>query len=59
MHDAVVYMYEQPYVLKDAEGNDIIDVTGHSMGGFSSTMALAMDEQEAMEKRVSARFTAD
>lgn len=44
MNDAVQYMYEQPYVLKDSEGNGIIGVTGHSMGGFSSTMALAMDE---------------
>ena len=48
MHDAVAYMYEQPYVLKDASGNGLIGVTGHSMGGFGSTMALAMDEQEAM-----------
>lgn len=47
MHDAVAYMYEQPYVLKDEAGNGIIGVTGHSMGGFGSTMALAMDEQEA------------
>ena len=46
MHDAVAYMYEQPYVLKDEAGNGIIGVTGHSMGGFGSTMALAMDEQE-------------
>ena len=48
MHDAVAYMYEQPYVLKDAAGNGAIGVTGHSMGGFGSTMALAMDEQEFM-----------
>lgn len=48
MHDAVAYMYEQPYVLKDDAGNGIIGVTGHSMGGFGSTMALAMDEQEFM-----------
>ena len=48
MHDAVAYMYEQPYVLKDEAGNGIIGVTGHSMGGFGSSMALAMDEQEAM-----------
>ena len=48
MHDAVAYMYEQPYVLKDENGNGIIGVTGHSMGGFGSTMALAMDEQEFM-----------
>ncbi len=27
-------------------------VTGHSMGGFSSTMALAMDEQQAAESGV-------
>ncbi|MBR3475123.1 MAG: alpha/beta hydrolase [Oscillospiraceae bacterium] len=52
MHDAVAYMYEQPYVLKDADGNGIIGVTGHSMGGFGSTMALAMDEQEFMETGV-------
>ena len=37
MHDAVQYMYEQPYVLKDAAGNGMIGVTGHSMGGFSTT----------------------
>ena len=48
MHDAVAYMYEQPYVLKDEDGNGIIGVTGHSMGGFGTTMAIAMDEQEAM-----------
>ncbi|MCR5546926.1 MAG: alpha/beta fold hydrolase [Lachnospiraceae bacterium] len=46
MNDAVQYMYEQPYVLKDAQGNGIIGVTGHSMGGFSSSMALAMDEAQ-------------
>lgn len=48
MNDAVQYMYEQPYVLKDADGNGIIGVTGHSMGGFSSTVALAFDEQAAL-----------
>ncbi len=44
MYDAVQYMYDQPYVLKDEAGNGIIGVTGHSMGGFSSTMAVVMDE---------------
>ncbi|MBO2516960.1 MAG: hypothetical protein CW338_06770 [Clostridiales bacterium] len=44
MQDAVAYMYEQPYVLKDENGNGIIGVTGHSMGGFSTTLALAFDE---------------
>lgn len=52
MNDAVQYMYEQPYVLKDENGNGILGVTGHSMGGFSSTMALAMDELQAAETGV-------
>ena len=52
MNDAVQYMYEQPYVLKDDAGNGIIGVTGHSMGGFSSTMALALDEVQAAETGV-------
>ena len=43
--DAVNYMYQQPYVLKDEAGNGIIGVTGHSMGGFSSSMAIWYDEQ--------------
>ncbi|MBB6481499.1 alpha/beta hydrolase [Spirochaeta isovalerica] len=45
IYDAVQYMYNQPYVLKDDNGNGIIGVSGHSMGGFSSTMAVVMDEQ--------------
>ena len=49
MHDAVQYMYEQPYVLKDAAGNGMIGVTGHSMGGFSTTVALAFDAMAAAE----------
>jgi len=43
MNDAVNYMYDQPYVLKDEAGNGMIGVTGHSMGGFSTTVALAFD----------------
>ena len=46
MNDAVQYMYEQPYVLKDEAGNGIIGITGHSMGGFSSTIAVANDERD-------------
>ena len=52
MNDAVQYMYDQPYVMKDADGNGLIGVTGHSMGGFSSTMALAMDEMQYAETGV-------
>ena len=52
MNDAVQYMYDQPYVLKDENGNGLIGVTGHSMGGFSSTLALAFDEMQAAESGV-------
>ncbi len=45
LNDAVQYMYEQPYVKKDAAGNGLIAVSGHSMGGYSTTMAMVMDEQ--------------
>lgn len=44
IYDAVTYMYEQDYVLKDEEGNGLIGVSGHSMGGFSSTHAVLLDE---------------
>lgn len=43
--DAAQYMYGQDYVAKDDEGNGLIAVSGHSMGGFSSEMALYYDEQ--------------
>ena len=46
VNDAVQYMYKQPFVLKDDKGNGIIAVSGHSMGGFSSTMAAYYDEQQ-------------
>jgi len=43
--DAAQYMYQQDFVQKDADGNGVIAVSGHSMGGFSSSMALFFDEQ--------------
>lgn len=46
IYDGVQYLYDQPYVLKDEAGNGAIAVSGHSMGGFSSTMAVAYDEQD-------------
>ena len=52
MNDAVQYMYDQPYVLKDENGNGLIGVTGHSMGGFSSTLAMAFDEMQAAQSGV-------
>ena len=45
LNDAVQYVYEQDYVKKDDDGNGLIAVSGHSMGGFSTTMAMVMDEQ--------------
>jgi len=60
MNDAVKYMYDQPYVLKDEKGNGLLGVTGHSMGGFSSTMAVANDEQAFAEsgiRRIRANLT--
>ncbi len=45
--DAVTYMYGQDYVLKDASGNGMIGVSGHSMGGFSSEYAVIFDEMQA------------
>lgn len=46
VHDAVDYMYEQDYVLKDSLGNAMIGVSGHSMGGFSSSFAVVFDEMD-------------
>ncbi len=44
IYDAVQYIYAQPYSLKDAAGNGIIAVAGHSMGGFSANMSMVLDE---------------
>ena len=46
IYDAVQYMYEQEYVLKDENGNGIIAASGHSMGGFSTTNAVIQDEKD-------------
>ncbi|MDR1795769.1 MAG: alpha/beta hydrolase [Erysipelotrichaceae bacterium] len=42
--DAAMYMAAQPYTLKDANGNAYLAVSGHSMGGFSTWVAVYMDE---------------
>lgn len=46
VYDAVQYMYDQDYVLKAANGDGMIGVSGHSMGGFSSTYAVVFDEMD-------------
>jgi hypothetical protein len=52
IYDAVQYMYEQDYVLKDEKGNGMIAVSGHSMGGFSSTHAVMLDESDFEESGI-------
>ncbi len=53
VYDAASYMYNQDYVLKDADGNGMIAVSGHSMGGFSSIYAMLTDELTATATGVS------
>ena len=47
--DAAKYIYDQPYTLKDENGNGYIAVSGHSMGGFSSFIAMYMDEMQSLQ----------
>jgi len=47
--DAAQYMYRQPYTKKDANGNGYIAVSGHSMGGFSSLLAMYFDEIQSLQ----------
>jgi len=44
MFDAATYLYNQDYVLKAADGDGMIGVSGHSMGGFASECAVILDE---------------
>jgi len=43
MWDAVKYVYDQPYTLKDAAGNGMIAASGHSMGAYSTELAVMQD----------------
>lgn len=47
VYDAVQYIYDKDYVLKSSNGDGMIGVSGHSMGGFSSTYAVFFDEIDA------------
>lgn len=49
IYDATEYMYDKDYVLKDSDKNGIIAVSGHSMGGFSTTMAVMTDQEQFKE----------
>ena len=45
VYDAAKWAYDQEWSLKDANGNGMIAVSGHSMGGFSTEVAVYQDEQ--------------
>jgi dienelactone hydrolase len=47
--DASKYIFEQDYTKKDDKGNAYVAVSGHSMGGFSSLVAMYMDELTALQ----------
>jgi len=49
MSDAVNYVYNQPYTLKDEAGNAYIGCSGHSMGGLTTVMAVFFDEMQALQ----------
>lgn len=55
--DAAKYVAQQDYTKKDANGNSYIAVSGHSMGGFSSLVALYMDEMNALQTGVRNIYT--
>lgn len=42
-YDAMEYLYAQDFVLKASDGTGMIGLSGHSMGGFSSEIAVAWD----------------
>ncbi|MCU6763315.1 esterase [uncultured Roseburia sp.] len=48
--DAANYAAQQDYTLKDDNGNAYVAVSGHSMGGFSSLVALYMDEMASLQR---------
>ncbi|TXK83988.1 S9 family peptidase [Paenibacillus sp. N3.4] len=47
--DAAKYIYQQNYTKKDDKGNAYVAVSGHSMGGFSSIMAMYYDELNSLK----------
>ncbi|SBV91413.1 Conserved membrane-spanning protein [uncultured Eubacteriales bacterium] len=49
MFDAANYAAQQPYTRKAENGSPYISVSGHSMGGFSSLVAMYMDEMQSLQ----------
>ncbi len=49
VYDAANYMAQQPYTMHDEAGNAYVAVSGHSMGGFSTLIAMYLDEMTALQ----------
>jgi len=47
--DAAKYIYGQDFTKKDGSGNAYVAVSGHSMGGFSTLVAMYMDEMNSLK----------
>lgn len=58
IYDAAQYMSKQDYTLKDEKGNAYIAVSGHSMGGFSTTVGVYLDEMNALQSGTRSIFAA-
>jgi hypothetical protein len=57
-NDAANYMAQQDYTKKDANGNAYLAVSGHSMGGFSTLVAVYMDEMASLQTGKRSIYTA-
>lgn len=51
-YDAAKYIAKQDFTKKDEKGNAYVAVSGHSMGGFSSLVAMYRDEMDAIQTGV-------
>ncbi|MGB4658216.1 MAG: alpha/beta hydrolase [Mobilitalea sp.] len=56
--DAATYMAKQDYTKKDENGNAYLAVSGHSMGGFSTLIAVYMDEMASLTTGTRSIYTA-
>lgn len=55
--DAAKYIYQQSYTKKDDKGNAYVAVSGHSMGGFSTLIAMYMDEMTSLKTKTRMIYT--
>ncbi|MEG0842987.1 MAG: alpha/beta hydrolase [Clostridium sp.] len=48
-YDAAKYIAKQAFTKKDEKGNAYVAVSGHSIGGFSSLLAMYRDEMDSIQ----------